>query len=111
VASTWAAEAHEHPQGRRVTLGVQVQQVEPPIALLGAWAGRTAVLLVVGIAPDSVALRAGVLVGDMILDVAGEPVESPDALRATLATREEAKRTRLYLLRGGQPLAVDVSFG
>jgi serine protease Do len=110
VATAWAAEAHLRPEGRRAALGVQVQQIEVPEALRqGAWAGRSAGLLVVGVEEGGVASRAGLLVGDLLLDVAGEPVESPGALRDALATRGDAKRTRLYLLRAGAVVPVDVT--
>jgi serine protease Do len=108
VAAEWLASAPTKPAERRTLLGVQVQPVELPAGLAGAWAGRTAGLLVVVLEPDGVASRAGLLVGDVLLDVAGEPVESAEALRDALAVRVGAKRTRLYLLRGGVPLAVDV---
>jgi serine protease Do len=107
VAADWLGTEPQQAQERRGLLGVQVQPVELPAALEGAWSGRAAGLLVVGLAPDGPAARAGLLVGDVLLDVAGEPVESPAALRDALTAR--AGRTRLYLLRAGSVAAVDVT--
>jgi serine protease Do len=109
VAAEWLASNPTQPAERRALLGVQVQPVEPPAGLAGAWTSRAAGLLVVGVEPDGVASLAGLLVGDVLLDVAGEPVESPEALRDALSARAGAKRVRLYLLRGGVPTAVDVT--
>lgn len=111
VAAEWLAAGPQPSQERRALLGVQVQPVEPPAGLAGAWAGRAAGLLVVALEPGGAAARAGLLIGDVILDVAGQPVESPEALRDALAAHAESQRARLYLLRGGVPLAVDVALG
>jgi serine protease Do len=111
VAAEWLAAAPDQPQERRAFLGVQVQPVEPPPGLAGSWAGRAAGLLVLGLEPGGAAARAGLLVGDVILDVAGEPVESPEALRDALAARAAPGRARFYLLRGGAPTALDVTLG
>ncbi len=105
VAQRWLVEPEG--DGQRGTLGVSVQQVElPASALIGAWAGRAAGLLVVAIAPGSAADRAGLLIGDVLLDVSGAAVESAAALRDALSGTQ---RAQLYLLRGGAALAVDVA--
>ncbi|MEN9933900.1 MAG: hypothetical protein RLZZ387_479 [Chloroflexota bacterium] len=112
VAAEWLAAGPPAPQEeRRALLGVQVQPAEPPPGLGGAWAGRAAGLLVVGVEPGGAASRAGLLVGDLILDVAGEPVEGPVALSDALAARVGSGRVRLYLLRAGAPLPVDIALG
>lgn len=53
---------------------------------------------------------AGLLVGDIIVAVAGTPVDGPDALRATLAGRP-GEALELSLIRGGAKLALAVTLG
>lgn len=107
VASSWTNTPPE--QGRWLGLGVQAAEV-PAGVRRGAWAGRGAGLLVVGVEPDGPAAQAGLLVGDMLLDANGAPLESPAALRDALAQQPAPERLRLYLLRAGGVMPVDVRF-
>jgi serine protease Do len=109
VATMWVAEGAGKPGAGRVYLGVGVQQAELPAELRrGAWANRSSGLLVAGVEAGGLAAKAGVLVGDVILDVAGEPVESAIALRDALGGLAGRSRVRLYLLRAGSVLPLDV---
>ena len=64
-------------------------------------------MVVAGVAPDSPADRAGLLVGDVLLAVAGEPVEEDAAsLREALARVGEV--VRLRVMRGGETREVEV---
>jgi S1-C subfamily serine protease len=72
-----------HGGVRRGWLGVGVQ----PVTLQGAQvaaAGQERGLLVVQVAPDGPAERGGLLLGDILLAYAGEPVTEPSALHAKL---------------------------
>lgn len=110
VAHAWLTDSAGRPETPRAHLGVQVQQVElPEAARVGAWSGRSAGLLVVGVEPGGPAARAGLLVGDVILDVAGTTVESPAALRDALQAGAGSQRARLYLLRAGAVVPADVA--
>jgi len=76
----------------------------------GAWANRTSGLLVVEIAPDGPAARAGLAVGDLLLDAAGTPLEDVAALRDLL--NEQAGRVvRLYCVRDGAIVPIDNNLG
>jgi serine protease Do/serine protease DegQ len=66
-------------------------------------------LVITGVAPDSPAERAGLLVGDVLLAVAGEPVEDAASLRDALARAAEI--VRLSVMRGGETREVEAELG
>lgn len=105
VARTVAAiVAHGRvPQGY---LGVGVSAARLP-ATLHESLGQRRALVVVGLAEDGPAARAGLQVGDLILTVEGNPVRSPAGLRAQLAERA-GEAVALGLLRGGEATALEV---
>lgn len=106
VARTWVAGLN----GRRVTLGVQVQQVEfPPDVRRVLGNGQDAGLLVSAVEPGSLAHRAGLLIGDVLLEVAGEMVEHPDTLRDVLARVGFMGAIRLRVLRADGVKTIDVT--
>lgn len=104
VANKWLA---GQASGRVITLGVQVQPVE-----LRQSPGdrRSAALLIVGIGADTLAARAGLMVGDVLLDVNGTLADDPYTLRDALAAHAEAG-LKLRVLRGGIVQQVEVDVG
>ncbi len=66
-------------------------------------------MVIAGVAPNSPADRAELLVGDVLLAVAGEPVEDAASLRDTLARAE--KVVRLRVMRGGETREIEVELG
>jgi serine protease Do len=107
VASEWTVE----PTRGRTYLGASVAPAAFPAPLRkGAWANREAALLVVAVAPGGPAARAGLSVGDLLLDAAGAPIEGVDALRALLS-EHAARVLRLYLARNGGVIPVDLNLG
>jgi S1-C subfamily serine protease len=60
-------------------------------------------LLVSSLAEEGPAARGGLLVGDVIVQVGDEPVNTLDALRDRL---QVGSQVRLSVVRGGQPLAL-----
>jgi S1-C subfamily serine protease len=56
---------------------------------------------VASIAPDSPAARAGVLVGDVIVELDGRPILTEWSLVAYIAGLEAGRSVRITLLRGG----------
>src|SRR5439155_21375543 len=79
IAWKTAATVLEHGSLKRGYLGLAGQPVELPENQRGA-DGREQALLVVGVTSGSPAATAGVLVGDMLLEFDGHPVESPEDL-------------------------------
>jgi S1-C subfamily serine protease len=91
---------------------------DPQINALAARQGIEGVL-VLGIVPGSGAERAGIrparvapgggiLPGDVIVGVDGQPVASPDDLAAALETRAVGESAQVALLRDGDALTLEV---
>jgi len=100
-----------HGRVRRGHLGIAVQPVPlSPAMQAAADSSSDAGLLISGIGEDSAAARAGLLVGDILVAVGGQPVRSVGALRDLLGGEQIGSRLRLLLLRGGasQELSVEV---
>lgn len=85
-------------------LGLGLQPVAVPSALREA-AGRDAALMVVGLSPGGPAEAAGVLPGDLLLQVDGAAVANLRAVAAALADRV-GQGVALHLLRGGAPVSL-----
>lgn len=96
VAMEWIAGSPDNP----VRLGIGVQAVRLPSQKQG--------LLVVDIQPDGAAAKS-LLVGDVVLGVAGEAVDDPDRFIGAI-TRNARQRgvVRLNVMRGGALQDVDV---
>ncbi len=84
-------------------LGLGLQPVGIPAALQDA-AGREAGLMVVSLAAGGPAEQAGVLPGDILLEVAGAPAPHPRAVARALAGDQVGKPVPLRLLRAGAPM-------
>lgn len=68
-------------------------------------------LLLVGIEDESPASAAGLLVGDILVGLGGEIISDPDHLLARLAGDIVGKSVPVEILRGGQPVSVQVKIG
>jgi S1-C subfamily serine protease len=66
--------------------------------------------LVASLEDGGPAASAGVLVGDILVEVDGEAVHGPDSLRSALAGRP-GKAVRIVFIRGGQRQELDVTLG
>ena len=99
-----------HGRVRRGYLGVGTQQA-PISSALAAKAGvaQTSGLLVVTIEPNSPADKAGLLIGDLIIGVAGQPVTDVESLRGSLTPDKLDQAVQIKLLRGGEPTDVAVT--
>ena len=108
TAGAWAEGGIGAERPRR--LGVRVQEAELPEALARA-AGQERGLVISGVASGSPAERAGLLVGDVLLGVTGEPVEDGASLRDVLARSAGAGGTvRLRVMRGGEMREFEARF-
>lgn len=98
VVSTWVAQL---PQAR-ITLGVQIQPTELPTKIQQELANeQTLGLLVVGIIEGGLAELAGLLVGDVLIDIENKPLGDAATLRAVLVQSSSQETVRLRVLRGG----------
>ena len=101
-----------HGRVRRGYLGVATQQVPLNATMAQAAGGSQATgLLVVTIEGESPAEKGGLLIGDIIVTVSGQPATSVDALRAALGATAPGQPLSLKALRGGQPVDVTLTVG
>ena len=108
TAGAWASGGVQTGRRSRPRLGVRVQEAALPASSRDP-AGQEAGLVIVGIASGGPAARAGLLVGDVLLGVAGEPIEDAASLRDTLAKAGDP--VRLRVMRGGEVREIEASFG
>jgi serine protease Do len=95
---------------RRVTLGIEIQRVELPENIRESLKPqREAGLLIVGIAAERLAHHNDLLLGDVLLDVAGKPVQDGATLRHLLAQSEGQETVPMKILRGGAVVEANIA--
>jgi S1-C subfamily serine protease len=102
----------KHGHIRRGYLGVRSQPASITTAQqssLGREQGSG--LLLVGVESGSPAEAGGLLVGDIIVSIAGQPVSDPDELAASLAGPVVGVPTPVEVLRGGRLETIAVTIG
>lgn len=107
-----AAVLAEHGGVRRGYLGVRSQLV-PLDSTLQERLGREqdAGLLLVWVEPDSPAAQGGLIVGDLLTAIAGQPTADHEALQIALAGDVVGTAVEIELLRGGQKTTTLVTIG
>jgi len=98
-----------HGRAKRRYLGVAGQSVQLPAAQQPA-GGPSSAVLVVQVMEKSPAAHAGLLVGDLLIALNDQAVESPDRLLESLSA-SAAGPARLRVLRGGNALDVSIEIG
>ena len=89
---------------KRGYLGIRSQPVEvSPAAQKNLQREQTSGLLIVGLEPDSPAEAGGLLVGDTLVGINGQPVSDHDELFSSLSGDIVGKSAQVEVLRGGQP--------
>ncbi len=83
TAGAWASGSMRMGRRSRPRLGVRVQEAVLPASSRDP-AGQGVGLVIAGVASGGPASRAGLLVGDVLLAVAGEPVEDSASLSTTV---------------------------
>jgi S1-C subfamily serine protease len=102
----------KHGSVRRGYLGVRSQGVEISDAAQQALKREQATgLILIGVESDSPAEAAGLIVGDIIVAIDGQPVQTHDELFARLSGDAIDKSTPVEVLRGGQPQSINVKIG
>ncbi len=100
----------QHGHIRRGYLGIRSQPVELPETAQQALGRRQeAGLLLVGVEAGAPAAHGGLMVGDILVGVNGHPLTDPDELLARLSGEVVGQSIPLELLRGGQPLILNVT--
>ena len=88
---------------RRAQLGVAAIEISPELrAHFGAPSDRG--VLVDRVAPGSAAEHAGIRVGDLVLEIAGQPTSSARDMRAALRAHAKGDRVGVVVLRDGKRL-------
>ena len=102
----------QHGHIKRGFLGVRSQPVAIPGAQQQALGREQASgLLLVGVESDSPAEAGGLLIGDIIVAIAGNQVTDPDELAASLTGSVVGKPTPVEVVRGGKPATITVTIG
>jgi len=109
IAWKTAATVLEHGQLKRGYLGIAGQPVLVPESQRAG--GRESALLVVSVTPASPAANAGLLVGDILVDLDGQPIETPEDLLDLLQGDRVGRQLTVRLLRGGASTQVPVTVG
>ena len=110
IAWSTAATVLQHGSLKRGYLGLAGQPVSLPEGQHGA-GGRDQGLLVVGVTGASPAAAAGILVGDVLLEFDGHPVEAPEELLDLLLGDRVGTTVVLKMLRGGAGTELKVTVG
>ncbi|MBN1449418.1 MAG: trypsin-like peptidase domain-containing protein [Anaerolineales bacterium] len=107
-----AEQLAKHGSIRRGYLGVRSQGVEiPETAQKALKREQTTGLILIGVEKDSPAEAAGLMVGDILVAIDGQPVQNHDELFTRLSGDVIDKSTPVEVLRGGQPQRINVKIG
>jgi serine protease DegQ len=103
-----AGSLEERGSVRRGYLGVLSQPVRLPDGLDPSQGGG---LLVIGVEDGSPAGGGGVMIGDILTSLDGQPVEDTEDLLALLAGERVGNTVPVGIIRGGEPRTLDVTVG
>ena len=99
-----------HGRIRRGYLGVGVQPARLPAAL-AEQLGQETGLLVVSVESGSPAEQTGLLLGDTVITLDGQPLRYPDDLLALLSSEQIDAAVSVTIVRGGQVQEVKATIG
>jgi S1-C subfamily serine protease len=112
AALAWKSVAHvlEHGRPKAGFLGIAGHDVRLSGRQHGD-TGREHAVLVMAVTPESPADTAGILIGDLILDVDGKAVGSTDDLLGVLTQDRVGRSVPIRVLRGGATTEISVTIG
>lgn len=96
-------------QVRRGLLGVFAQPLTPELAQAFHVPADTVGTVITAIAPDSPAARAKLKVGDIIVSINGETVESPFQVRNIIGLLRVGSQVKLNVLRNGKTISAEAT--
>ena len=99
-----------HGRLKRGYLGLSSQPVRLPQAIATA-AGQDTGLLIARIEAGTPAEKGGLLIGDILVGLAGRPVRDTDELQALLGPERVNQPTPVRIVRGGELREVSVTVG
>jgi len=89
-------------------LGLAMQQVAVPESLRGKTSASSG-LLVVHVEPSGPADKAGVLLGDLVVDLQGNAVEDTGDIQQLLGATKVGDTVQATVLRGGSPVKMSIA--
>lgn len=110
IAQKVVAQLQEDGKVTRGWLGVTIQQVDPEMAASLAL-DKPKGALVAQVADDSPAKKAGVQIGDVILNVDGKEMEDVRAVSRTVAELKPDTRSKLVVWRDGRSRTLTANIG
>ena len=95
---------------KRGYLGISTQPVRlPPHQRAGR--AQEGGLLVVGVQEGSPAAKGGLLLGDLVVSLDGQPVSDPDSLQALLVGDRVGTEAKVEVIRGGELKTLTITIG
>lgn len=107
VPSNLVSELLAREPGGRVYLGVSLFETTLPRAW-SADGAEAAGFVVTSVAAGSPAERAGMMLGDVLISVAGRRLHSSSALSTALAALRPGSAVEVGIMRGGRPLSLSL---
>ena len=102
----------KHGHVRRGYLGVRSQPVKIlPDQQQALGREQATGLLLISVEEGSPAEQGGMLVGDILVGIAGQPVSDPDELFTGLSGTVVGQPTPVQVLRAGQPVTLTITIG
>jgi S1-C subfamily serine protease len=96
----------------RPYLGIAMQPVAVPEALRGKVKSSAAGgLMVLHVEPGGPADKAGIVLGDVIVELQGKPALDPEHIQDLLASAKVNEKIGTVLIRGGAPLELSIILG
>jgi S1-C subfamily serine protease len=93
-------------------LGLGMQPVRLPDTLKSALSlASNGGVIVINVEPNGPADKAGVLIGDVLVAIDGNPVSDTENVQGMLGTETVGKSLKVQLIRGGAPLEVILTVG
>jgi S1-C subfamily serine protease len=100
----------KHGRIRRGYLGVGVQSVKLPGAV-AEQTGQESGALIVSVEPGSPAEDSGLMLGDTLVSIDGEPVQNVEGLLGLLASLQVGAEVSIQAVRAGQVIEIKATLG
>ena len=111
VAARVAEALLSHGRVRRGYLGVSSQTVSLPADSKAKAGGQSSGLLIVRVEPGSASESGGIIIGDILIALGGQPVGDVDDLQRLLGGSAVGQPAPIRVLRGGEPRDLTVTIG